>query len=242
MRLLSLGAASQTARNAENALEHLLEDDWLANRTLTAVATLEAEADEPRVRRLAQAWRRGSHSGFDEVWQALRTRAEEALGAAQAGADEPALEASVAAAAAMGVAPSRLEAARHTFDASRRAAAAAASRAAERKRKQDAIGARRHSMGLGEARVPHDFCCPITHVEMDEPVVASDGHSYERAALARWMADAAGGVARSPVTNEPIRSAVFPNHALRKRIDAYQEELLEEISEAVDSNKRRRLE
>ena len=31
--------------------------------------------------------------------------------------------------------------------------------------------------------VPHAFCCAITHGEMVGPVMASDGHCYERAAI-----------------------------------------------------------
>lgn len=30
------------------------------------------------------------------------------------------------------------------------------------------------------------FVCPITHSVMTDPVVSADGHTYERAAIARW--------------------------------------------------------
>ncbi len=32
-----------------------------------------------------------------------------------------------------------------------------------------------------------DFCCPITHQPMRDPVVTSDGQSYERSAIERWI-------------------------------------------------------
>lgn len=57
--------------------------------------------------------------------------------------------------------------------------------------------------------------CPITQDIMADPVVASDGHSYERKAIVRWFASNL----RSPLTNEPIASTVVvPNLALRSLI------------------------
>jgi hypothetical protein len=32
------------------------------------------------------------------------------------------------------------------------------------------------------------FKCPITHAVMRHPVVATDGNSYERKAIVRWLA------------------------------------------------------
>ena len=37
------------------------------------------------------------------------------------------------------------------------------------------------------AGAPSDFFCPISHEMMVRPVVCSDGHSYERAEIARWL-------------------------------------------------------
>jgi hypothetical protein len=55
---------------------------------------------------------------------------------------------------------------------------------------------------------------------MREPVVAADGHTYERAALERWLALApAGAPARSPMTGLPLAHPhVSPNFALRSLI------------------------
>ena len=43
---------------------------------------------------------------------------------------------------------------------------------------------------------PHAFCCPITQEEMVDPVVASDGHCYERAAIVEVPSAGAADVAQ----------------------------------------------
>ena len=43
--------------------------------------------------------------------------------------------------------------------------------------------ARRESVGLGNAEPPAEFVCPLTFEVMVDPVVASDGHSYERTSI-----------------------------------------------------------
>ena len=53
--------------------------------------------------------------------------------------------------------------------------------------------------------------CPITQAVMREPVVASDGHTYERSALMRWMETND----TSPMTNEKITNLIVPNYNLR---------------------------
>jgi hypothetical protein len=42
--------------------------------------------------------------------------------------------------------------------------------------------------------------CPLTRQAMTEPVVAADGHTYERAAIAKWMASHT----LSPMTRQPL--------------------------------------
>ena len=51
-----------------------------------------------------------------------------------------------------------------------------------------ALQARRVSLGLGALPLPHEFVCPITCEKMKDPVVASDGNSYERSAIATVLA------------------------------------------------------
>uniref|UniRef100_A0A7S1UFM5 U-box domain-containing protein n=1 Tax=Phaeomonas parva TaxID=124430 RepID=A0A7S1UFM5_9STRA len=53
--------------------------------------------------------------------------------------------------------------------------------------------------------------CPITGAPMCEPVVAADGHTYERSAMERWLRDHD----TSPLTGEVLPTkALFPNRTL----------------------------
>ena len=54
-------------------------------------------------------------------------------------------------------------------------------------------------------------CCPITLQPCVHPVVASDGHTYERDALLEHLAR---NGARSPVTREPLEYHLYANRAL----------------------------
>lgn len=64
---------------------------------------------------------------------------------------------------------------------------------------------------------PDEFKCPITTEIMLDPVIAMDGHTYEREAIELWL-----GLHRtSPMTNEEMPSnAVVPNRNLKKLIQA----------------------
>ena len=69
---------------------------------------------------------------------------------------------------------------------------------------------------------PASFLCPITHEPFRDPVMAEDGHSYERAALALWYCKKL----TSPVTGAAVRSTwTLPNHALRCAVDEKTQEL-----------------
>ena len=69
-----------------------------------------------------------------------------------------------------------------------------------------------------EAQCPETFLCPIGLEPMRDPVVCSDGHSYERANIERWLRSSN----RSPKTNATLSSrALFPNHALRSTIEGF---------------------
>ena len=65
--------------------------------------------------------------------------------------------------------------------------------------------------------------CPITCEPMTDPVILSDGWSYERAAVERWVSTqrAQGKVAVSAMTRERLltyrdgKLVVFPNYALK---------------------------
>ena len=72
----------------------------------------------------------------------------------------------------------------------------------------------------GDDNVPEEFACPITHEVMIEPVVASDGMTYERQAI-RQVIDRGNGL--SPLTREGLAAELYPNFQLRTRIVAWQE-------------------
>ena len=67
---------------------------------------------------------------------------------------------------------------------------------------------------------PDQYTCPITCELMDDPVVASDGHTYERRAIEQWFAKQR----TSPKTGAPLETTgVFPNHTVRGEIVEWRE-------------------
>jgi ankyrin repeat protein len=59
---------------------------------------------------------------------------------------------------------------------------------------------------------PDEFVCPITQELMGDPVLASDGHAYERSAIERWFETRL----TSPKTGNTLETAgLIPNHPLR---------------------------
>lgn len=70
-----------------------------------------------------------------------------------------------------------------------------------------------------EAQVEQDFMCPITHEKMQEPVVAADGHTYERRAIEKWMRESS----TSPMTGAPLTHRYLTtNFSLRRIIAVYE--------------------
>ena len=65
---------------------------------------------------------------------------------------------------------------------------------------------------------PRAFICPITCDIMDQPAVAADGNSYERAAIQQWLQTRT----TSPLTNVVLHSnELVPNIALRDAIEEW---------------------
>ena len=65
---------------------------------------------------------------------------------------------------------------------------------------------------------PENFLCPITQEIMNEPVICSDGITYEKFAIYRWLENHD----TSPVTRQIIsNSNLIPNIALRNTIQDY---------------------
>ena len=63
------------------------------------------------------------------------------------------------------------------------------------------------------------FVCPIGREVMRDPVVAADGHTYERGSIEEWI-QRQGADARSPKTNAKLAHTMLtPNHTLKASID-----------------------
>lgn len=72
------------------------------------------------------------------------------------------------------------------------------------------------------------FTCPITKAIMQDPVVAPDGHTYERSAIVNWLRSHG----RSPVTQQPMAvSALVPNLNLKYQIETYLQKKKEEAQQ-----------
>lgn len=73
-------------------------------------------------------------------------------------------------------------------------------------------------------KIRDEFLCPITYELLRDPVVASDGHTYERVALEKWLR----ANKTSPRTGEEITADLIPNYNIRKMIH----DIIEEGGEA----------
>ena len=70
--------------------------------------------------------------------------------------------------------------------------------------------------------VREEFVCPIAQELMADPVVAADGHTYEREAIEQWLRhqQAHDKPLTSPKTNEPLAHPhLTPCHQLRALIN-----------------------
>eukprot|EP00931_Biecheleriopsis_adriatica_P023524 TRINITY_DN14841_c0_g1_i1.p1 TRINITY_DN14841_c0_g1~~TRINITY_DN14841_c0_g1_i1.p1 ORF type:complete len:747 (+),score=193.08 TRINITY_DN14841_c0_g1_i1:50-2290(+) len=77
---------------------------------------------------------------------------------------------------------------------------------------------------------PPSFYCPISQQCMHDPVVLSDGHSYERRHIDRWLKEHS----TSPVSGLTLpEKAIFPNHALRNAIDEYFQQVFSDYRRAI---------
>ena len=68
---------------------------------------------------------------------------------------------------------------------------------------------------LSTSHLPRSIYCPITNMPMVDPVIATDGNSYERESIVKWF----GKNKTSPCTGNKIdHSILIPNHNLRNTI------------------------
>jgi len=67
-------------------------------------------------------------------------------------------------------------------------------------------------LALAGLQVPAELQCPISLDLMLDPVVASDGHTYDRSNIEQWLEDESS----SPITREPLDSKhIFANRVVR---------------------------
>lgn len=68
------------------------------------------------------------------------------------------------------------------------------------------------------------FCCPISYEILCDPVVAGDGHTYERETIELWF----GQSSNSPLTGSLLpHRHLLPNHAMRMAVEEYLQRLAE---------------
>lgn len=89
------------------------------------------------------------------------------------------------------------------------------------------------------------FNCPITHVQMIDPVMCEDGNTYEREAIVRWIDEnMINNIVRSPLTGANMGCTIITNRALRDAIQEYnrlhgeeverQDEEIDQMDEQTD--------
>ncbi|KAG9477230.1 hypothetical protein GDO78_002558 [Eleutherodactylus coqui] len=68
------------------------------------------------------------------------------------------------------------------------------------------------------SKIPEEFLCPITCDVMKDPVIASDGYSYERKAIESWISTKR----TSPMTNLPLENLLLtPNRTLKMALNRW---------------------
>jgi hypothetical protein len=101
------------------------------------------------------------------------------------------------------------------YDAFRRLRPKATKAARKKKTKEEVMAM--------EAPLPRGFVCPITQGVMEDPVIAADGHSYERAAIEKWF-KTKRAPPTSPSTNLALpHTFLVPNRALKAAIQDHLE-------------------
>ena len=63
-------------------------------------------------------------------------------------------------------------------------------------------------------KIPHEYLCPITIMPMNDPVIASDGQTYERSAITEWLSSHN----TSPMTREPMSVTSLQSNSTLKRL------------------------
>ena len=80
----------------------------------------------------------------------------------------------------------------------------------------------------------NNFLCPITQQLMKDPVVTSDGYTFERNEIQTWLDK---GNDTNPVTGQKLENKnLIPNRALKDVIDEYRATLTQEVTAAPSTN------
>lgn len=79
---------------------------------------------------------------------------------------------------------------------------------------------------------PHDLCCPISLCLFSDPVVASDGHVYERESIQGLIGHCSEQKRLvSPLTREILQPSLFPAHEHRRRAHEWREQACDHLCE-----------
>lgn len=85
---------------------------------------------------------------------------------------------------------------------------------------QAAIARKQEIQALDLSDAPKHFLCPISMEVMADPVVAQDGHSYEKDNIIKWLVYKKV----SPVTRQKMKIDIITNQALKSQIMTYLED------------------
>lgn len=78
-------------------------------------------------------------------------------------------------------------------------------------------------MDYREEAFYESLICPITQEIMENPVIAADGHCYEKNALIQWLAK---GKETSPLTGVKLENTQYiENYHLKSMINIYKSKL-----------------
>jgi hypothetical protein len=90
--------------------------------------------------------------------------------------------------------------------------------------------------GAISGTVPRGLMCPINLMIMNDPVIAADGHSYDRTAIEKWFEGKQGNII-SPLTNLPLlHTNLIPNHSLKMVIQEYIQSMQQQPNFEIDNN------
>lgn len=87
--------------------------------------------------------------------------------------------------------------------------------------------------------LPDNFRCPITCCLMHDPVITSDGFTYERSAIEEWFATAdAGATPKSPMTGSAMAGGLqlTPNRVLKSMIQTWLDSSANADDDAEDAD------